>query len=44
MGLKKVKLDLDGDENTVKEKLMSDSEEDSVVVGFPKLRTCGALR
>jgi hypothetical protein len=43
LGLKKIKLDLDDDEIKVKEKLISDVEEDGVVVGFPKLRSCGGF-
>ena len=39
LGIKKIKLDLDDDEQTVKDKITSDVEEDEVqtVVGFPQL-------
>ena len=39
LGIKKIKLDLNDDEHTVKDKITSDVEEDEVetVVGFPQL-------
>lgn len=45
LGIKKIKLDLDDDEQTVKDKITSDVEEDEVqtVVGFPQLRSCGGF-
>ena len=45
LGIKKIKLDLDDVEQTVKDKITSDVEEDEVqtVVGFPQLRSCGGF-
>ena len=44
LGLKKIKLDLEDDENTVKEKITSDAlDSQGEPEGFPTLRTCGSF-
>ena len=44
LGLKKIKLDLEDDENTVKEKITSDAlDSQGEPEGFPALRTCGGF-
>lgn len=43
--MKKIKFDLDDDEQAVKDKVTSDAKEDEaeIVVGFPQLRSCGGF-
>ena len=44
LGLKKIKLDPTDDEDTVKEKILSDNKDgDGNPVGFPSLRSCGGF-
>lgn len=44
LGLKKIKLDPNDDEDTVKEKITSDvKDSDGNTVGFPALRSCGGF-
>ena len=44
LGLKKITLDLEDDENTVKEKITSDAlDSQGEPEGFPTLRTCGSF-
>ena len=44
LGLKKIKLDPDDDEGTVKEKITSDGKDsDGNPLGFPALRSCGGF-
>lgn len=44
LGLKKIKLDLEDDENAVKEKITSDAlDSQGEPEGFPALRTCGGF-
>ena len=44
LGLKKIKLDLEDNENTVKEKITSDAlDSQGEPEGFPTLRTCGSF-
>ena len=44
LGLKKIKLDPNDDEDTVKEKITSDMKDsDGNTVGFPPLRSCGGF-
>ena len=44
LGLKKITLDLEDDENTVKEKISSDAlDSQGEPEGFPALRTCGGF-
>ena len=44
LSLKKIKLDPNDDEDTVKEKVTSDvKDSDGNTVGFPALRSCGGF-
>ena len=43
LGLKKIQLDMDDDEQTVLAKLCSNDLKDGETVGFPQLRNCGGF-
>ncbi len=43
LGSKKIKLDMDDDEQTVQDKLTSDEVKDGQTVGFPQLCNCGGF-
>ena len=43
LGLKKIQLDMDDDEQTVLAKLRSNDLKDGGTVGFPQLRDCGGF-
>ena len=43
LGNKKIKLDMDDDEEMVLDKLTSDEVKDGEILGFPQLRDCGGF-